>query len=284
MSAIPCIKNKKLSAKIDEYAEELKVNAHIIGTHGLNEQEFYQSGIFRGAIERIRGQFSASMSEKRDFVKLILNHLQDESYIDDWESTGGVNRHDYSVRLKSGKIVAIELKGCLDGNNTNIFERPVSAQEFIVWSICTNPGADPQHNVWSGIHTRLSAEIISRQQLVDGLIVWDWFCNGLARPCPKIENINDIIEIGPHKLPPPCLYLFPQTVPSVRNNPAPETHKLQNVEFLKIMYDAFGCRDNSLNKVSFVASNSGADIVRRTEITREGVVQKFSAQTPIKRN
>ncbi|MGH2137807.1 hypothetical protein, partial [Enterococcus faecalis] len=76
---------------------------------------------------------------------------------------------DYTVALNSGKTAVIELKGCLDGNNTNIFERPPHANEFIIWSVCTNPGADPRRNAWSGIHTRLSAEIISRQQRVDGL-------------------------------------------------------------------------------------------------------------------
>ena len=36
----------------------------------------------------------------------------------------------------------------MDENNTNIFERPPHAHEFIIWSVCTNPGADPQHNAW----------------------------------------------------------------------------------------------------------------------------------------
>jgi len=82
----------------------------------------------------------------------------------------------------------IEAKGCLDGDNTNIFQRPPDADEFIVWSLCQNPGADPRHNVWSGIHTRLSAEIIHRRQQVDGLIFRDMPCRTKARPCPKEEG------------------------------------------------------------------------------------------------
>src|SRR5215510_9506104 len=113
------------------------------------------------------------MRDKREFVKHVLNFMQDQNFIADWDSAGDANRHDYTVRFSSGKVSIIELKGCLDGNNTNIFERPPHAQEFIIWSVCTNPGADPRHNAWSGIHTRLSAEIISRYQLVDGVIVWD---------------------------------------------------------------------------------------------------------------
>jgi len=42
-------------------------------------------------------------------------------------------------------------------------------------------------NVGSGVHTRLGAEVISRGQRVDGLIVWDMLCGTAARPCPKLE-------------------------------------------------------------------------------------------------
>ena len=139
MTVIPCEQNKILRERIEEYCEVLKVEAHKLGNHGLTEQEFYNSGLFRGAIERIRGKFSAKMRDKRDFVKRVLNHMQDGGFIKDWDSAGDFNRHDYAVRLPSGKIAVIELKGCLDGNNTNIFERPAHAQEFILWSVCPIP-------------------------------------------------------------------------------------------------------------------------------------------------
>ncbi|MGV0033434.1 MAG: hypothetical protein ACNYPE_00200 [Candidatus Azotimanducaceae bacterium WSBS_2022_MAG_OTU7] len=81
------------------------------------------------------------MREKREFVSQILNYMQDQGFIAEWESAGEANRHDYAVQLNSGRTAIIELKGCLDGNNTNIFERPPHAHEFIIWSVCTNPGA-----------------------------------------------------------------------------------------------------------------------------------------------
>lgn len=197
MSTIPCNRNEELRRQIEAYAEVLKVEAHKLGSHGLEENEFYEKGIFSGAIQLIRGEFSATMREKRDFVKRVLNFMQDNNYIANWEPAGDANRHDYAVRLKSGKVAIIELKGCLDGNNTNIFERPAQAQEFIVWSVCTNKGADPRHNAWSGIHTRLSAEIISRSQLVDGVIIWDMVCGTIDRPCPKIEpDRARLTEVG----------------------------------------------------------------------------------------
>lgn len=94
----------------------------MLGDHGLSEREFYDSGLFRGAIERIRGQFSATMREKREFVKHSLNHMQDTGFIKEWASTGQANRHDYTVYLNSGKTAVIELKGCLDGKVRNEYK------------------------------------------------------------------------------------------------------------------------------------------------------------------
>jgi hypothetical protein len=252
MSVIPCKQNQALRDNIEKYSEVLKVEAHKLGDHGLSEDEFYNSGLFRGAIERIRGQFSATMRDKRDFMRRVLNHMQDGGFIADWVSAGEANRHDYSVHLPTGRVAVIELKGCLDGNNTNIFERPPHAQELILWSVCTNPGADPRHNAWSGIHTRLSAEIISRSQRVDGLVIWDMVCGTLGRPCPKLESDPArFTVVGPYRLPPPCIYLFPVTVPSPRNNPNPPAQSLGDVQILDALYRCFGGVPNEINSVPF---------------------------------
>lgn len=285
MSVIPCQQNEELQIKIREFAEVLKTQAHQLGEHGLEEREFYNSGVFRGAIERIRGQFSATMRDKREFVQHVLNHMQDENFIREWNSAGSENRHDYSITMPSGRVAVIELKGCLDGNNTNIFERPPHAEEFIIWSICTNPGADPQLNAWSGIHTRLSAEIISRNQRVDGLIIWDMVCGTVGRPCPKITGENDprINLLSHHRLPPPCIYLLPATIPSPRNNPNPPPQRLENVEILQAFANCFHTDGHDLNDVQFTVAHDGADTVRSTTITRDGVVQRQSGQTAIRR-
>jgi len=289
VSSIPCQQNKQLDTKIKVFAEILKTQAHLLGqeAHGLGENEFYNSGLFRGVIERIRGQFSANMREKREFVQSILNHMQDHGFIGEWDSAGDANRHDYTVHLLSGRTGVIELKGCLDGNNTNIYERPPNAHEFIIWSVCTNPGANPRKNAWSGIHTRFSADIISRGQQVDGLMIWDMACSTIGRPCPKICADGDearLTKVGPFKLPPPCIYMFPATIPSVRNNPAPPAQSLQDVELLRAFHECFKGREEEVNFVTFEVAHIGAETVRRTTITRGGVVQKRSGQTPIQRS
>ena len=278
------VQNEELQKLIQDYAEVLKTDAHKLGAHGLDEKEFYNSGVFRGAIERIRGQFSATMSDKREFCRHVLNYMQDQGFIQDWESAGESNRHDYVVRLKTGRVCVIELKGCLDGNNTNIFERPSNAHEFIIWSVCTNPGADPQKNAWSGIHTRLSAEIIERQQRVDGVMIWDMVCGTVGRPCPKLAGAPErATPVAHYVLPPPCIYVLPATIASPRNNPRPVAQSLEDVQLLKAFHDCFRGRDDEVNYVDFEVEHQGAETMRKTCIRRGGVVVKESKLTAIQR-
>ena len=225
------------------------------------------------------------MREKREFVQHVLNHMEDQNFIGGWEPAGDANRHDYRVELTSGRTAIIELKGCLDGNNTNIFERPPHAHEFIIWSVCTNTGADPRHNAWSGIHTRLSAEIISRDQVVDGIVIWDMVCGTIGRPCPKLSaDPSRATSVGPFSLPPPCLYLLPATIPSPRNNPKPVPQALTDVQIMQAFNDCFGCAEEEINYVSFDVEHRGPDTVRTTLIKRDGAVQKESAPTAIRRS
>ncbi len=81
MSVVPCKQNQALAKEIDAFAETLRQNAHSLGEHGLSEAEFYNSGILRGAVEKLRGQFISNQSLTRDFVKRILNHMELNKYI-----------------------------------------------------------------------------------------------------------------------------------------------------------------------------------------------------------
>ncbi len=284
MNVIPCLQDEKLQKLIRDYAEVLKVEAHKLGVHGLSEQEFYNSGVFRGAIERIRGQYSATMRDKREFVRHVLNYMQDKGFIQNWEPTGAANRHDYVVRTETGRVGVIELKGCLDGNNTNIFERPSNAQEFVIWSLCTNPGANPRLNAWSGIHTRLSAEIISRQQRVDGVMIWDMVCGTVGRPCPKSASAPErLTPVSHYMLPPPCIYVLPATIASPRNNPRPIAQSLEDVQLLRAFHECFRGQNEEVNYVDFEVEHQGAETMRKTIIRRAGELVRESNLTAIKR-
>ncbi len=188
--------------------------------------------------------------------------------------------------MPNGRIVVIEAKGCLDCNNTNIYTRPQHALEFIIWSYCQNPGASPRGNVWSGIHVRLSAEIITRQAdaLVDGLIVWDALCGTAARPCPKLTaNATRMTTIAGLQLPPPCIYLFPQTVPHPRNNPAPPPHRLNDVTFLRALHDAFQGDDREVYYVHIACRYQGSNVERQTKLVRHNKLVVESEYTAIRR-
>jgi hypothetical protein len=285
VSCIPCVQDTAAQQKIEKLAEIIKTQAHLIPGIDLTEQELYDTGMFRGAIERIRGQFSASMAEKRTFAKLVLNYLEDQALIGSWKSAGSSNRYDYEVTMPSGRTAIIELKGCLDGNNTNIFERPPQAHEFYIWSVCQNAAASPARNAWSGIHTRLGAEIIHGQKQVDGLIAWDMVCGTVGRPCPKLLQSPDrATDLGQYKLPPPCLYLFPSTISSPRNNPRPVPHRLEALEFMNALHVGFRCDPSEIYSVWFETRYMGADLQRLTRVERAGIPAQLSEWSSIKRS
>jgi hypothetical protein len=287
VTVIPCARDERLRAEIDRFAEVMKTQAHTLGSHGLDEKDFYNSGVLRGAVEKLRGEYIGTMGPKREFVQHVLNHLEDRKFIAGWDRAKRGARHDYLVRLNSGRLAVIDLKGCLDGNNTTISERPAEADEFVVWSLCTNPGADPRHNAWSGIHSRLGADMIARHQLVDGLVIWDMVCATFGRPCPKLQALgSDQLDrttlLGPFRTPPPCIYLFPATIPDAEH-PVARAQPLNGVELLAVFHTAFGGRDDEMNFVDFEVGEHGDELVRRTVIRRAGVVQHASDMTAIRR-
>lgn len=281
---IPCELSEETKRTINNYTDALQKNAPLIGDHGLDEDEFWRSGLFRSAIEKLRGIQAATMEEKRAFVKEVLDFLKDKDYLSDWKFTGSGERHDYTVQMPDGKTTIIETKGCLDGNNTNIFERPANADNFIIWSLCQNPGADPRRNAWSGIHTRLSAEIIGRKVLVDGLIIWDMICGTKGRPCPKLFSQKErATELLSYSAPPPCIYLFPRTLPDPRNNPSPSVWHIKDISFLNAVSKAFKCKKNEISRVSIESRMNGNEVERRTRFLHDESVFHESQWTAIKR-
>lgn len=270
---------------IENYADALRSSAPQIGKniHNMSEQQFWESGLFESAIERLRGQMAASMQKKRSFIESILEYMKQKGFINAFTYNGARERYDYEVTIEH-RICVIETKGCLDGNNTNIFVRPQRADEFIIWSLCQNMGADPRHNAWSGIHTRLSAEIIYREQLVDGVVIWDMLCGTAGRPCPKMNSSsNRVTKVGDFNVPPPCMYLLPRKVPHPKQNPNPPIHQRSDVRFLDALYKCFNCDPDDVVEVSIEADMDGANMTRRTIYSRNGQKIAESDWTIMKR-
>ncbi len=282
---IPCRLARDTEQKVGDYVNSLLEQAHTIGNHGLDKDEFHRSGLFRSAIERIRGKMSASMVEKRQFVAALLDHLRDHGFIAEWKSAESSDRHDYEVRNRDNRITAIETKGCLDGNNTNIFVRPPNADEFVIWSLCQNAAADPRHNAWSGIHTRLGAEMIVSKQKIDAVVIWDMLCGTLGRPCPKLAASPErTTEVASYRVPPPCIYLFPKTIPDPRNNPEPDPMRLEDVSFASTLFHAFQCREEEVRMVRIRAKRDGPDFVRQTTVEAAGKPLRESKWTKLRRS
>ena len=285
MSIVPCEQDAELKAQIEKFAEVLKTEAHKLGKHGLSEKHFYESPIFRGAIEQVRGEFIATTRVKHEFVQHVLNYMQDRRLIANWERAKRGDLHDFVVTMPSDRVAIIDLKGCLDGDNTKLISRPDGADEFVVWSLCTNAGADPRRNAWSGVHTRLGAEFVGRGNRVDGLIIWDMLCGSAGRECPKIPKIKAegvTNEVGAYQLPPPCLYLFPAEIPTV-GHPMATAQKLEKVEFLKAFCDCFGGSEDDVNLIDFSVQAFGEKLKRQTVVRRGTVVQHSSDWTAIRR-
>ena len=267
---IQCNLHPESKDQINLYADELKTAAYSIGSHGLTPQEFDDSGLFYAAVERIRGQRAASMKTKYTFLEEVFSFLKSIGKIKSWKHTGGRERHDFQVVLNDDRVSIIEAKGCLDGNNTTISIRPPNADEFIIWSLCQNPGSDLKTGVWSAVHTRIGGDIVAEGKQVDGLVILDMLCGGPGRPCPKLTNTPERETVLPsgRRIPPPCLYLFPRTVPDARNNPNPPTWQLNEIGLLQVIYDAFGCDGNDVTQVQIEARMNGVDTQRKTTLVR----------------
>ncbi len=281
---IPCVRSTETRDLIERFADQLRDAAPGIGSHGLSPTEFKNSGLFGAAIERLRGQQAASMGAKREFIEAVLKYLKSKRYIKNYEFTGHGDRHDYRVVLADDRISIFEAKGCLDGNNTTIWTRPPDADEFVIWSLCQNPGSDPKLNAWSGIHTRIGGKIVAERGQVDGLIIWDMLCGTAGRECPKLLQDRSRATKLPdgRQTPPPCLYLFPRTVPDPRNNPIPKTKKLSEVGLLQALYDAFKCREDDVTAIGIEVRMAGVNVERRTMLRRSGKQIAASNWTKLK--
>lgn len=284
-SVIPCRLLPEVKQAIENYAADLQREGWQVGAHGLTKKEFESSGLFHGAIEKLRGTQAASMASKREFSKKILDYMKSKRKILNWSFTGAGERHDYQIEMPNGRLVVFEAKGCLDGNNTNIFQRPPNADEFFIWSMCQNPGANPGHNAWSGIHTRLGAKIIAEKEKVDGLVIWDRICGTPGRQCPKlIKQPNRGVRLDKSlSVPPPCIYLFPRTIPDPRNNPEPNVWQLEEITFLKALWECFNGDENDIIEIHLHAKMEGASVTRKTILRRGGVDLAESKWIKIKR-
>jgi hypothetical protein len=226
--------------------------------------------LLRAAIESMRGTASATTSDKRQFIAAVLDYGKARGVFEDWSFIGSRGRQDYRVELPHGTSVGIEAKGCPDGNNTNIWDRPSWADEFVVWFLCPESLAHPAgEGLWSGIATRLMTKMAAERQVVDSVLFFDGRCGSHLRPCPKAYGADSPLrkaatsiagESGKGDvLPPPCIYLMPRNYPTIPSNPKPPLRTLAQSSFARAMLSLFG-----------VPEDEQADYVHEAGIEAQG--------------
>ncbi|HEX6701509.1 MAG TPA: hypothetical protein VF101_12350 [Gaiellaceae bacterium] len=219
----------------------------LLAREGINASDW--DVLLRAAVESLRGTFAATTSKKRRFLEGLLEHGVGKAW-SAWSFVGTENRQDYRVDLADGTSVCIEAKGCPDGNNTTIWDRPGWADEFIVWCLCPESLVNqPGEGTWSGVATRLLPKEVAERQLVDALVFYDSRCGTDQRRCPKgygVVGLRRKLTTTPSQtgttdwLPPPSIYLFPRTLPNVRTNQNPPLHTVSTCTFADALLGLFG--------------------------------------------
>jgi hypothetical protein len=260
---------KDILNRLPETSPELLAQAHI------RPDEW--APLLRAAIESMRGTTSATGTDKRRFIGAVLQYCQQRRVINSWSFIGSGGRQDYRITLPDQTQVAVEAKGCPDGNNTNIWDRPSWADEFIVWSLCPESLAhDPGKGVWSGVATRLLPKVAAEHKVVDAFIFWDGRCGTALRRCPKdfgahgsLRSLATDLESQAGKddwVPPPCVYLFPKSWPTIPHNLQPSVHTVSSCKFVQALFTAFNVPQGEVDNYTHSAYVKAKGTSRGTEI------------------
>ncbi|TLX16673.1 hypothetical protein [Rhizobium sp. MHM7A] len=278
---VPCSGDPNVSPDADKILAFMRKAAAAEFAPGLTVEEFCRTPAYLLAVERGRGQNAAATLPKKNFIASILDRMLALGLIASWIDTTGRGRCDYLIVMKSGRRVAIEAKGNLDGNSAAIFERPEGVDEFYIWSMSSNAGTDLRHGIWSGLHSRLGVNIVTADEQIDGLIVLDSICGTAQRPCPKLGQQGEAITIvGRFQVPPPCIFMFPKVV---TRDGLSRSQPLNDTEFASALHECFQGRDSDVSFVDYEVLSEQGGLSRQTTLRRGNHLIKQSGFTKINR-
>lgn len=277
MDILPCQHDQHAVVQIAPATNLLKTldtkYPQVLISEGIVPEDYHGKKVFRSAIETIRGEYIASsITARHAMVQWTLSTLKDRHDIADFEHTGGTKRYDFEVlfSLQPRTSGALEVKGG-EGNSVNISERPIWAEEFLVW--CHLDGAitnQPSHGAYAIIFNRLVSELVKRHKRVDALIIRDALCGTPLRPCPKYVRRVDPSRIAPD------IFLFPQRVPSL-DDPNPPVHTIDTLRLPRMILNLFGVRPRDYSKhlwevhveIFTKTTRHGERTARRTTISHQ---------------
>jgi len=278
MDILPCQHDSSAVGQIEPTTNLLKnldtKYPQVLISEGIVPLDYHSKKVFRSAVETIRGEFIASsVTTRHRMVRWVLEGLKERHDITAFEHTGGTKRYDFEVlfSLQPRTVGELEVQGG-EGKSINISERPIWAEEFLVW--CHLDGAitnQPTHGAYAIIFNRLVSELVKRQKRVDALIIRDALCGTPLRPCPKYRSGIDAARIAPD------IFLFPQQIPSL-DNPAPPVHSLETLRLPKMILDFFGVHRRDYARhlwevhVEMFARTTrrGERMMRRTTVSHQG--------------
>ncbi len=246
---LPCTNLPKFVAQIQPTIDLLKgldvQHPDVLLQHGVNPDDYHRNLVFRSAVESIRGSYAATVGNTREnVIDTTLEQLKVDGLIVDYQKGG--RRFDRQVMISDQPctMAALEVKGG-EGNSIQVSERPLWAQEFLLWchldgSIGNSPGRGAQ-----SIMGRIAADIVRRGKLVDAALIRDRLCGTTTRPCPKYfgREIPTRLGVGPD------VFLFPKTQPTL-DNPEPPLHDETSLSLPFRILQAYGVTEEErLNHV-----------------------------------
>lgn len=226
---LPC---QHLQVTVDQVPRAIELLQHldtwhpeVLLQHNIQPQDYHGSLVFRSAIESIRGRYIAGSTRGRhELVAARLEVARSRDLITGYQYEGARRRYDFAVTMAESRRAAIEVKGG-EGNSIQISERPIWADEFLLW--CHLDGAvvnQPAHGA-SQIITRVLNQVTrDPQKRVDAIIIRDALCGSATRPCPKYPAGGSLPSLGVA----PDIFLLPRRVPTP-DDPDPPLHSQETL-------------------------------------------------------
>jgi hypothetical protein len=274
---LPCQNDPGATAQVSPTIDLLRnldsKHPDVLKTHGLEPADYHSKLVFRSAVESIRGTYIASsLTQRQGLVATVLETMKQSGLITEYQSQGAAQRFDFQVMLasKPKEMVAVEVKGG-EGNSINISERPLWANEFILW--CHLDGAivnQPSHGAAAIIFNRVENEMVKRGKHVDVVVFKDARCNTPLRPCPKYQNKSPATALGVA----PDIFLMPRAIPT-EDNPEPSSHDLETTQLPAKILAAHGVSPRDFDEhiwqvtIALVKNGKGRTL-RETKVYHKG--------------
>lgn len=274
---LPCTHDPQATKQVGPAIILLKdlnsTHPDVLKAHGLNPTDYHAKLVFRSAVESIRGTYIAScLTGRQGLVGHALQVLRAQNLIGDFRPMSARERFDFEVRVTGTPKVmaAVEVKGG-EGNSINISDRPIWADEFILW--CHLDGAivnEPAYGAGAIIFNRVSGEMVKRRKQVDAVIFRDARCHTPLRLCPKYKNKQPSKALGVA----PDIFLMPRAIPT-EEEPNPPSHDLTSTYLPARILTAYGVSpdefDNHIWQVSIeLVPGAGDRLARVTKIFHKG--------------